>query len=93
MRSDGLDRKTSQNDLYGVSKRMVDDMHRKYGEVDDSLESEQADGGLRRVDLTSDASSMDVQEDAQEQRRHVSQKEIRQGGSPMPPSEDCEAFR
>ena len=63
-------------------------MHRKYGEVDDSLESEQADGGLRRVDLTSDASSMDVQKDAQE-----SPKEIRQGGSPMPPSEDCEAFR
>ena len=42
-------------------------------------ESEQADDGLIRVDLSSDSSSMDVQQDGQEQQKAVSSKEIEAG--------------
>ena len=52
-------------------------MHRMHGEVNDSLESEEADGGLERVDLSSGSSSMDLEEDAHVQGRLVSPKEIR----------------
>ena len=46
------------------------------------LESEQADVVLKRVDLSSDSSSADVQEDAHEQRRQVSPKERRREEPP-----------
>ena len=60
-----------------ASKRLVDVMQQKYCQVpnsdsripNDSLESEQAGEGLTRVDLSSDATSIDVQEDACKQRR------------------------
>ena len=90
--SDCVDRKTAVLDLYVMCKRMVDDMHRKYGEANDSLESEQAEDGLIRVDMSSDSSSMEVAEDAQEQNRLVSPKEIRWEDPPTIPQKYCEAF-
>ena len=47
-----VDRKTAPHDLYEVSKRLVDVMHRKYGEANDSLKNEQAEDRLIRVELT-----------------------------------------
>ena len=38
--SDRFYRKTVENDLYAVPKRLVDAMHHTYGEANDSLESE-----------------------------------------------------
>ena len=67
-------------------------MHQKYVEVNDSLERVQGDGGFKRVDLGSDSGCVDVQEDALEQRRPVTLKEIKWEDAPKPPSEDCEAF-
>ena len=48
--TDSVDRKTVEHDLHTKSERMVDDMHRTYGEVNDSLEREQTEGGLERID-------------------------------------------
>ena len=86
-----VDRKTAEHDLCAVSMRLVDDMHRKCGAANGSLESEQAEDGLIRVDLSSDSRSMEVPEDAQEQSRPVSPREQRWEGPPTPPSEHCEA--
>ena len=47
-----FDCKTAEDGLYAVSKRTVVDTHRKHVEVNDSLESDQADLGLKRVGLT-----------------------------------------
>ena len=87
-----FDCKTAEDGLYAVSKRTVVDTHRKHVEVNDSLESDQADLGLKRVGLSSDSSSMDVREDAHEQGRPVSPRERRQEDPPTPRSKDCEAF-
>ena len=38
-----FDRETAENDLHALSKRVMDDMQRKYGEVNDSQESELAE--------------------------------------------------
>ena len=70
--SDGFDRKTADRDLYAMSKRMLNDMQRNYGELSDSLESEQAEDGLIRVDPRSDSRSMDVPEDAEERSMSMS---------------------
>ena len=90
-----MGREAVKNDLCAASKRLVDVMQQKCGKVrqsdslrlNDSLESEQADAGLMRVDLSSDSGSMDGQEDAQEQGRPVGRED-----PPRPPLEDCEAY-
>ena len=48
---------------------------RKSGEVSDSLESGQTEGGLIRVDWSSDSSIVEVPEGAQEQCRHMAPKQ------------------
>ena len=50
-------------------------------------ESEQADKVLMRVHMSSDSSSMDVQEDVQKQGRLVRPREIRREDPPTPPLE------
>ena len=67
-------------------------MHHKYDGANDSQESEQAEEGLIRVDLSCDSGSMEVQEDVQDQRRLVGPKDVRREDPPAPPSHDCEAF-
>ena len=57
--SDGFDRKVAEHDLCAISGCVVDDLHRKYGEVNDSLASEQAKDWLTSADLSGDSSSMD----------------------------------
>ena len=91
-RSDSVDRKTVEHDLYAASKRLVDAMHQKYDVANDSLESEHAEDGLIRVDLSNGSSSVEVLEDAQEQNRPVETKETRREVLQTSPSEDCETF-
>ena len=74
--SDSFDRKTAEHDLYGMSLIVRWATQRKYGEVSDSLESEQTEGGLISVDWSSDSSIVEVPEGAQEQSRHMAPKEI-----------------
>ena len=53
--SDSFGRKTAEHDLYGMSPIVRSATQRKYGEVSDSLESEQTEGRLIRVDWSSDS--------------------------------------
>ena len=74
--SDSFDRKTGEHDLYGMSLIVRSATQRKSGEVSDSLESEQTEGRLIRVDWSSDSSIVEVPEGAQEQSWHMAPKEI-----------------
>ena len=79
--------KTIENELFAVSMHVVDDMHHKYDGANDSQESDQAEEGLMRVDLSCDSRSMEIQENAQDQTSLVSPD------TPVPPSQDCDSFR
>ena len=74
--SDSFGRNTAEHDLYGMSLIVRWATQRKSGEVSDSLESEQTEGRLIRVDRSSDSSNVEVPEGAQEQSRHMAPKEI-----------------
>ena len=68
-------------------------MHQKHGEVNDSLDREQAGGGLKWVDFATESGSTDVQEDAHEQRRPASPKETKREDPPTPTSADVLSAR
>ena len=81
-RIDSCYRTTAGHDLYAVSKRMVDDMQRKDGEVSDSFESEQSEVGLIKVDLSSDFCGMEIPEDVEEQSRPMHEPKRDKMGRP-----------
>ena len=75
-----VDRKSVWMDLHRISKRLVGNMHERYGgvreadehSIDVILQSEQADLKERRVDLSStESSTMSAQEDGQERSTRV----------------------